>query len=734
MELVNKVKPQTEEVIDLRQYFNVINKYKFKIIFLAFFVAIFAGVIAMKMTPIYKATATLLIEAEQAQAVNFQEVMGLDSGRKEYYLTQFEILKSQTIAKKVIERLNLAEQPEFNKPPSALSSIKTSIRESLPFLPKKQRVLLSEDEIAEQKMLGLLTAFSARLTISPVRKTQLVKISFESEDPKFAAQVANAVGEIYIENHMTAKMGVTQQAAGWLSDRLSDLRVRLDESEGKLQDYREQENLIDVEGVVGLLSKEREQTSNQLVIARNETNKLESIMRVINEYGRNDLSRLESIPEITSHKVIQDVKKEVVSSERKVSELSQIYGFKHPKMIAAKAELVTVKANLSKQVRSLVTGIEKEVKTSQSNVSALNLSLKRIRTEYQAVTRKESVYRKLNREVQTNRQLFDTFLSRSKETEVTSDFNAAVARFTDKAYKPNRPIKPKKGLIVALAFVASLGLAIVFAFVIEALNDTVKSSSDIENKLAQRMLGLIPMVSHKKGTDLDTHHFFEREAKQFSESVRTFRTGFVLSQMDKDCKVIAITSSVPSEGKTTTSTNLAFSLGQMEKVLLIDADMRKPSVCKRFGIPAYRPGLANLIAGSEKVEDCMFVDEQSGLSIMPCGQMPSNPLELLSSPRFAKLIDALKTKFDRIIIDTAPTQAVSDSLVISKHADAIIYVVKADSTRMGMVKTGLSRLIDVNAKVAGIVLNQVDMKKTDNYNNYHGYYDFYGYNEDSKKA
>jgi capsular exopolysaccharide synthesis family protein len=734
MELGNNTQAKIEEVIDLRQYFNVINKYKFKILFLAFFVAIFAGIVAMKMTPIYKATATLLIEAEQAQAVNFQEVMGLDSGRKEYYLTQFEILKSQTIAKKVIERSNLAEQPEFNKPPSALASIKASIRENLPFLPKKHVEPLSEDELAEQKMLGLLTAFSARLTISPVRKTQLVNISFESEDPKFAAKVANAVGEVYIENHMTAKMGVTQKAAGWLNTRLSDLRIRLDESEGKLQAYREKENLIDVEGVVGLLTKELEQTANQLVVSRNDKNKLESIMRVINEYGRNDLSRLESIPEITSHKVIQDVKKEVVSSERKVSELSQVYGFKHPKMIAAKAELATVKSNLSKQVRSLVTGIEKEVKTSQSNVVALERELTRIRAQYQVVTRKENDYRKLKREAQTNRQLFDTFLSRSKETEVTSDFNAAVARFTDRAYRPNEPVKPKKGLIVALAFVASFGLGIVIAFVIEALNDSVKSSSDIENKLAQRMLGLLPMAPHKKGTDLGIHYFFDKEARQFSESVRTFRTGFVLSQMDKECKVIAITSSVPNEGKTTTSSNLAFSLGQMERVLLIDADMRKPSVCKRFGIPAYHPGLSNLIAGSEKVEDCMFVDEVSGLTIMPCGQMPANPLELLSSPRFAKLIEGLKTKFDRIIIDTAPTQAVSDSLVISKHADAVIYVVKADSTRMGMVKTGLGRLIDVNAKVAGIVLNQVDMKKAGSYGNYHGYYDYYGYNEDSKKA
>ncbi|MBE0363248.1 hypothetical protein PULV_a3874 [Pseudoalteromonas ulvae UL12] len=727
MEPVTTEQPQTEEVIDLRQYFNIVNKYKWRILGLALFAAIFSAIIAFKMTPIYSSTATLIIEAEQAKAVNFQEVYGLDSSRQEYYLTQFEILKSKSIAQKVIERLNLDEHPEFNKPPSGMAAFKDSLKSALPFLPKKDTSGLTPQELAEQEMQLLVKAFTEQLSISPVRKTQLVNISFEAEDPKLAALVANTVGEVYIEQNLTAKMGITQKAAGWLNERLSGLRERLDISEAKLQAYREQENLIDVAGVVGLTTQELEQTSEQLVKTRNDKNKLESIMRVINEYGRNNLERLETIPEITSHKVIQDVKKEVVTSERKVSELAEVYGPKHPKMIAATSELRTVKANLSQQVRALVTGIEKEVKTAQGNVAALEKELVRIRTEYQRVTAKESEYRKLKREVDTNRQIYDTFLSRSKETEVTSDFNAAVARFTDRAYAPIEPVKPKKGLIVALVFIATLGLGVVVAFVIEALNDTVKSSADIENKLAQRMLGLLPKVEHKKGTNLNIHYFFEKEARQFSEAVRTFRTSLVLSQMDKNSKVVAVTSSVPGEGKTTTSTNLAFSLGQMEKVLLIDADMRKPSICKRFGIPAYHPGLSNVIAGTEKVEDCMFTDDRSGLTIMPCGQLPTNPLELLSSSRFEKLIDALKGRFDRIIIDTAPTQAVSDALVISRQADAMIYVVKADSTRMGLVQNGVGRLLAANAKLAGILLNQVDTKKAGKNGAYQGYYDYYSY-------
>jgi capsular exopolysaccharide synthesis family protein len=725
----NQATNNSEEVIDLRQYFNIINKYKWRIVLLALFMSVFAGVITLKMTPIYKANSTLLIEAVQAKAVSFEDVMGVDASRKEYYLTQFEILKSNRIARMVITRLNLAEHEDFIAKPSVLGDIKASIKGMLPFLPEKELVTLTAEEQAELEMIGLVEAFSSRLTISPVRKTQLVNISYESSDPKLAALVANTVGEVYIENHLTAKMGVTKQAAGWLNSRLSDLRVRLADSEDKLQLYREKENLVDVEGVVGLVKKELEQTSEQLVASRLTRNNLESIMRVINEYGRDDMERLESIPEVTSHKAIQDVKREVVITERKVSELREVYGPKHPVMIAAYSELAAVKANLSKQIRNLVKGIEKDVKTAKSNVTALTQELKRIRSAYQNLTRKENEYRQLKREVQTNRNIYDTFLSRSKETEVTSDFDAAVARFTDRAFTPRLPVKPKKSLIVALAFVASFGLGVVIAFVVEALNNTVKSSNDIENKLAQRMLGLLPLVDIKKSKNLDIHYFFDDKTKKFSEAVRTFRTSVVLGQMDTDRKVIAVTSSVPGEGKTTTSTNLAFSMAQMENVLLIDADMRKPSVCKRFEIPAYHAGLANYIAGTETYEECIFKDERSGLTIMPCGQLPANPLELLSSPRFTELLEELKAKFDRIIVDTAPIQAVSDSLVIARSVDEMIYVVKADSTKMNVVKAGIGRLIASNAKLSGVILNQVDMNKADSYGSYHGYYDSYGYGE-----
>lgn len=721
-----------EELIDLGAYLNVIKQNKWKILGFSVVVTLFTMMVTLTLVPKYIASATLLIESEQTKAVSFDEVYGLDSTKKEYYQTQFEVIKSDSIAREVITKLNLAEHPDFINKPSISDELKSMAKQLLPFLNKSERSVLTEQEIAELKMLDLLATFRANLSVSPIRKTQLVKVSFESSDPKLAALVANTVGEVYIESQMRAKMGITQQASSWLNTRLSELRVQLDSSEVRLQNYREEQKLVDIEGIAGLITQELEQTSKQLVDARATKNNLESINRVINEYGNDNIELLGSMPEITSHRVVQDVKREVVLAERKVSELAEVYGPKHPKMISAKAELATVKTNLNKQIKGLITGIEKELNRIARTVSALEGDLAKIRAEYQDVTRKETQYNQLKREVETNRNIFNTFLSRSKETEVTSDFSSAAARFTDRAYAPRNPSKPNKKLIIILAFVASLGFAMVMTFVFDALNDTVKNKNDVENKLAQRMLGLLPHVAIPKKSFFPIHAYLDDTYRRFAESVRTFRTSLLLTHLDRAHQVIAVTSTSPGEGKTTTSANLAMSLAQMGKVLLIEADLRKPTLAKRFDIPVFHPGLSNLIIGTDQLTDCVHEDSQSGVTIMPSGQIPSNPLELLSSSRFSDLLSELKGKYDHIIVDTPPTQAVSDALVIAQSVDSVVYVVKSDITRIKPITAGLERLFEVKAHVAGVLLNQVDMSKSKDEHS-QGYYDYYDYSQQPEK-
>ena len=415
------------------------------------------------------------------------------------------------------------------------------------------------------------------------------------------------------------------------------------------------------------------------------------------------------------------------TAELKFAEISKVYGPKHPKLIAASEELDMRVEQVNAQIQSLISGIEKESYTAAQRVKRYRKELSDIRSKYSDITGLDTKYTALKIELDTNRNLYNTFLERSRETEATSDYKASPAHFTGLAAASLYPVKPNKKMIVAGAFFLSLMFFVGLVILFEMLDDTIKSPGDIESKLSMRMLGMIPL---SKNTALDIRTFFDKEQNQFSEAVRTLRTGVVLSQMDdENNKVIEVTSSIPGEGKTTTSINLAFSLGQIEKVLLIDADMRKPSICKRFDMPTYHPGLSNFIAGTDTLENCLYQDEQSGITVMPCGQLPPNPLELLSSNKFSKVIEQLKEKFDRIIIDTAPIQAVSDSLMISKSVDSVIYVVKSDDTHLSVIKNGIGRLLQDKAKLAGVVLNHVDTDKVAKTQGYNGYYDYYSYGE-----
>ncbi|MGC3837005.1 GumC family protein [Moritella viscosa] len=725
-------------------HWHVVQRYKWRIFLLSAFVSLSAALYLSKEQPLYRASATLLIEANQAQAVSFDSVQGLDSNRKEYYLTQFEILKSKSIAETVFDRLNLQQQPSFQKRESWRDKAVAYILDVSPLL--KSFIMNIDSEFAEnigagyisgvpqsatdisnqalesqQVKISRLRQFSKRLMVTPIRKTQLVKLSFESEDPALAAMIANAVGEAYIAQDLEVKSSINKNAAHWLTKRLEGLRRSLDESETLLQAYRKEENIIDLQdrggrGLTGLVSNELEQTSYQLVEAKNEVNQLRSIVRAINEYGVKNLENLESIPEITSHPIIQNIKKLKVRAKLKVSELSQIYGRKHPDLIAAKSELYTVNKHLTIQISKLVSGLDRELKTKKSNVAALERQYSKIQNQFQDVIGKDNEYQKLVRDVESNRKLYNTFLERSKETALTSDFNAAVARFTDRAKAPNKPITLSTKIVIIIVFILTMLLHIAYLLVKEYFTDNFNS------------------VARKRNQDLDLHYFFDEDGRQFSESVRTLRTSFLLAQGQRVNQVIGIISSQPNEGKSTTATNIAFSLAQIEKTVLIDADMRKPSLAKNFNIPKDKPGLAQVITGDANLSDCITVDPASGVHVMACGPTPKNAQELLSSKRFKQLLESLRQSYDRVVIDTPPIQAVSDSLIISLHTDAIIYVIKSEATRVRLVQNGIRRLAKVDTNLVGIVMNHVNTDGVADSEYYYGYYSDDDYAEKSTKS
>ena len=726
----------SEEVIDLRQYWRILMSHKWGILGFSTIVTLLTILVVFNITPIYKGTSTLLIESQQTNVVSIQEVYGLD-GSSEYLLTQFEILKSRSLAKKVILKYNLLNHPAYNQPEAELPeklqflqeySLKETAAEYFPYLfTTNDQVEEVSDEVKLEKMIS---AFLGSLSISPIRKTQLVQISFESTDAKLAATIANAMGDTYIEDNLAAKLELTIKATTWLNKQLKGQRIDLTAAEQRLQQYREQEKIIGIDGGLSMAEQEIALVSTKLVDAKRERLEFESLYNQIQKIGSKNTAKLQLIPSILGHTLVQNLKHIVTAVELRRSEISNRYGKKHPKMKAINSELSRAHRSLNLQILSIARGIENKYKIALATVKSLEGSLNETRNDMQLLSGKEYKLKELQQDVDTKRALFEQFYKRFSETSATGDLKTANARITDLSATPITPIKPKKKIIVVLAFVTSFMFAVMVAFLLKALDNTIKTSLEVETKLGEVMLGLLPILAKtRKQPNPSYNHYLEEPHSTYSESLRTIRTGIILSSLDNPYKIISVTSSVPGEGKTSTALGLAFSLAQVGTVLLIDADMRRPSIQKALGLTQQRAGLSNLVSQTHTMEECIHTYEQGEFDVLTCGIIPPNPSELLSSERFTDLMKGLSKIYDKIIIDTAPCQAVSDALVLAPIVDAYLYVVKFDATTSQLAKNGLKRLRQVNGTIAGVVLSQVNIKKAkqDYGEDYSSYHDNYGY-------
>tara|TARA_Y100001963_G_scaffold77635_1_gene107556 strand:+ start:987 stop:3179 length:2193 start_codon:yes stop_codon:yes gene_type:complete len=712
------------ELIDLGHYLGIIKRYSLRILLLAIAFTVLVAILVMKMTPLYTSSTTLLIEAEKANVVSIEEVYGIDTKSKDYMATQFEVLKSRQIAEKTVESLSLYDNADF-MPEENETSFVSDLAEMFPFLPQKEKVELTEEQkVAKLKRKATHLLMSAT-DVSLMKGTQLVRISVTTEKPNLSALIANTIAEVYIENYLQAKLDMTAKATSFLTDSIDGLKTKLDVAERNLVRFYETNQVVNIDGVVGLASDELERLNIQLSEAEVEL-KLNSVIfnQIKDSKAIEDVAR---IPEVLNHPAVRDVRRDEGKALTRVSELSKVYGPKHPKMIAANAELTAIRDTLNTQITDLISSITTQYESSKQKVAQLQREVETSKAAFRSLAELDNKRKALEREVDINQQLYDSFFTRLKETDELGGLESANARVLDTALPSYTPSKPNKKLFIAAAFVLSLSFGIALAIVMETLNSGIRSVDDVEKKLGQRMLGLIPWLAHKKKTDLPIRTFFDGKKHQFAEAVRTLRTSLSLLNIEKENQAILVTSSVPKEGKTTVSINLAFALGQLDKTILIDADLRRPSIGKQFNIPSYQPGVANLVLKSHSFEECLVRDEESSIDILSAGTIPSNPQELLADKGFEELITKLKSEYKYVVVDTAPTQAVSDSMIVANSCDSVIYVVRADSTSDKVINNGLSRFLQVGHRLDGVVLNQVNLRKSDVAQRYAGFYDQYGY-------
>ena len=398
-------------------------------------------------------------------------------------------------------------------------------------------------------------------------------------------------------------------------------------------------------------------------------------------------------------------------------------------MIQAKSDYEAAKQNTQREIDIVIAGLGKEYEAARANEASVERAVAQSKSDIQGINRKEFQLGVLERDVAQNRNLYDMFVNRLKETSAAGDLQATVARVIDPALPPTGPFAPNRMQAVMIAAFATLAIASIMAVLLDRLTNTLNSTADVENRLGVPALGVLQKIKGftRKGF-VSELAFFNDTQSTFAEAVRTVRTSVLMSSLDEPHKVVVITSSVPEEGKTTLSFNLACALGQVKKVLLIDGDLRRPKIGKLVGRDARQPGLADLVAGQAQVSQCVFFDERAGIHLLASGTVPPNPLELLSSKRFEDVVTKLREAFDIILIDSAPLQLVSDALVLSRFSSSVVYVVKADSTPYQVAQNGLKKLRRVDASVLGVVLNQLDIERAEKYyGEYSGYKSYRGY-------
>ena len=711
-----------EDEIDFVKYFRIIVAHKWSIIGFSLFVTLLTIPFVSSMDSIYVAKLTILIESEEENIVAIDEVYGIPSSIKQYFETQNLILQSRNLAEKVIDKLNLSIHPDFD-PALQKPGIVKRFFSWLPVGTSTDEVRVLPDYVIRNSIVG---KFKRNLKVAPVPNSQLINISFESKDPKLSAAVPNTLADIYINSHKENRLTITEKASDTLTGKITELKQNLEESEQTLQKYREKEKLIDIRGVDSLVAKELDNITSELVSARRSRIEAETVYHQITALKGQPLEAFESIPAVLSDSSLQNAKNSKSRLELKVSEFEKRYGPKFPLMIAAKAELETATKYLNNQILKVIDSIKKEYEIARANENDLISQLNRTKRDVGELNRKAGQLQVLERDVEANRKIYEIFLSSFKETSAVSDIQPVHARVIDPAMVPSGPSKPNRRRIILAALILSMITATMIVFLIEALDNTMEDGHDVEEKLRLPVLGILPKLNIWLNKDAKLFRYFtDNNHTAFAENIRTIRSGILLSGLDDEQKVILVTSSIPGEGKSITAVNLALALGQMGNVLLIDCDLRKPSIKEVFGLDSDDIGLSHFMLGTHTLEEAIHTFKKDRINVMPAGEVPPNPLEMISSRRFAKGLEALKQKFDHIVIDSPPVVSVSDAIILSQLVNQVIYLVKADVTPYQLAQDGIRNLQKVHAPIVGAVLNQVSPpRKSARYGHYYSYYGY----------
>ena len=699
--------------------------YRYRQLCVTVFILVTAAMIIQGYSSVklYQAQARLLIEDERSTAIpglqNDQNTYFEDP--EPYYQTQYKILKGRDLMRRVVRKLHLETVPEFNgtKPPpptpiSMLGDLKTRLmgyvtKPAAPVAPEAPKI----DETADES--SLVGGFLGRVGVDPVRGTHLVDVTFISEDPKFAADAVNTLIDEYVSENLEIKLRSTQGMLDWLGTELATQQKRVEESERALAEYREKENALSLDDKQNIVLSRLNQLNDTATRARSTRVQKESLYNQVKAIASG--TNPDAIPVIASNSNVQNAKSKLGDLQRQRVTLLERYQDKHPQVINVNAQLQDAQKQLDIAIAGAVQSVRNEYETALIEEQTFAKNLEGAKSEATDLNRKGIGYGVMEREAKSNREVYQSLLTREKELRVSANSRTNNVRVVDRAEVPRGPITPGGRRTWLMSAVIGLVLAIAVALGLDYMNDTIKTPEDITRRLKLPFLGLVPAVRGDKHPLLASSHV----PHDFGESFRSLRTSLLSKYPDEGTKIIIVTSAQPLEGKTTTAANIAMALAYGgSRVLLIDADMRRPGLHRPLRLTNER-GLSQVLTGQARVRDVIQRTVDPNLLAITAGRTPPNPSELLSSERMKTLLTNLAHgPFNWIIIDTPPVLAVTDAVILAPMVTGVTFVIGAEMTRRRLAERAIETVMQSRPRYAAVVLNKVNFAKNKYY--YSRYY------------